>query len=515
MTTEFETDNINKLQEITQDPLLTFKQKSALLATHADSLIPYFDLPDELQTAKEEGIICDMFEGHAPYKPRYVLPDYAKFLANGSEYLELEKPTDLDEAINCLSIIYHHVPSVTSMPVFLGHLDQLLTPFVGTLTEDQVYRKIRLFWIMLDRTLPDAFVHVNIGPEDSLICRAILKADADLKQIVPNLTFMYDPDVTSDDLLRTVTSNICECSKPHVANYPIHRDAFDEKGFGIVSCYNSLPLAGGANTLVRLNLKELATRSLGESDFFERVLPVYADMVFKLIEFRTDFLHKKSGFFKSFLVDEELIFEGRFTPMFGIFGMAEAVNILAKKESKISRYGHDQWANDLGVRISARLSEIVKSTPTTHAMGHRALLHSQGGISSDDGVTPGIRIPYGDEPNTIEHIKALVEQHQYYTSGVSEILTIDDTVKANPEAMFQICKGSLKLGLREFTANVGSNDLVRVTGFMIKLSDVKKFNEQGSRKNTTCLGAEAIETVGILNRAPRVISYELAAGDRK
>ncbi len=80
--------------------------------------------------------------------------------------------------------------------------------------------------------------------------------------------------------------------------------------------------------------------------------------------------------------------------------------------------------------------------------------------------------------------------------------------------MFQLCKGALALGLREFTANVSSNDLVRVTGFMIKLSDIKKFKEEGSRKNTTCLGAEAAETVGILKRAPRVISYELASGER-
>ena len=27
-----------------------------------------------------DGIICDMFEGHAPFKPRYVLPDYARYL---------------------------------------------------------------------------------------------------------------------------------------------------------------------------------------------------------------------------------------------------------------------------------------------------------------------------------------------------------------------------------------------------------------------------------------------------
>lgn len=40
-----------------------------------------------------------MFEGHAPYKPRYVLPDYAKFLANGSEWLELEGAKDLDDAL--------------------------------------------------------------------------------------------------------------------------------------------------------------------------------------------------------------------------------------------------------------------------------------------------------------------------------------------------------------------------------------------------------------------------------
>lgn len=62
-----------------------------------------------------------MFEGHAPYKPRYVLPDYARFLAHGSEWLELEGAKDLDDALSLLTILYHHVPSVTSMPVYLGN----------------------------------------------------------------------------------------------------------------------------------------------------------------------------------------------------------------------------------------------------------------------------------------------------------------------------------------------------------------------------------------------------------
>ena len=125
--------------------------------------------------------LCDMFEGHAPYKPRYVLPDYARFLANGSEWLELEGAKDLDDALSLLTILYHHVPSVTSMPVYLGQLDALLQPYVRILTQDEIDIRIKRFWRYLDRTLPDAFMHANIGPSDSPITRAILRADAELK----------------------------------------------------------------------------------------------------------------------------------------------------------------------------------------------------------------------------------------------------------------------------------------------------------------------------------------------
>ena len=158
--------------------------------------------------AMEEGVICDMFEGHAPFKPRYVLPDYAKFLKQGSDYLELEPATDFDDALNLLTIIYHHVPSVTNIPVYLGQLDDVLLPYVGTLSEAEIYTKLKRFWIMLDRTLPDAFMHVNIGPTDNVICRTILRVDAELKQIAPNLTFMYDANITPDDLLKQATTNI-------------------------------------------------------------------------------------------------------------------------------------------------------------------------------------------------------------------------------------------------------------------------------------------------------------------
>ncbi|WP_104041165.1 YjjI family glycine radical enzyme [Vibrio hyugaensis] len=508
------TQSLSDLQQrflaIATDSNLSPKQKSNFLALEAEATIPYMTVSDEVSQAMQQGVICDMFEGHAPFKPRYVLPDYAKFLSQGSEYLELAPAEDFDDAINMLTILYHHVPSVTSIPVYLGQLDDVLMPYVGDLTDEQIYKKLKHFWIMLDRTLPDAFMHVNIGPTDNIICRTILKVDAELKQIAPNLTFMYDEAVTPDALLKQATQNICECSKPHIANYPMHANAYEGARFGIVSCYNSLPLAGGSNTLVRMNLKEAANRADNREDFFNNVLPEYHGLMVELMDARASHLHEKSEFFKGFLTQEGLIEESRFAPMYGIYGMAEAVNVLLEKEGSASRYGQDATANELGHAISAKLSELVESTPVKFGLEGKALLHAQGGISLDLDVTPGVRIPYGNEPDPVSYVQATAGHHQYYRSGISDILTIDETVKSNPEAMFNLCKGALNAGYREFTANVASNELVRVTGYMVKLSDIAKYDAEGSRTNTTFLGAEAAKNTGILERSPRVVSQEMS-----
>ncbi len=376
-------------QRIVRDPLLSPAQKGRALALAAENALPYPELPAAVQDAMAQGVLCDMFEGHAPHKPRYVLPDYERFFRQGSAWLELAPPRDFDEALDALRILYHHVPSVTGMPVWLGRLDHLLLPFVGELDDETLHRKLKAFWIYLDRVLPDAFMHVNIGPDDNRICWLILRIDRELQQVAPNLSLFHDPVQTPDSLLLQGVENIAACSKPHIVNYPLHRDTFDERGFGIVSCYNALPLGGGANTLVRLSLKGVAGQSAGVEDFMARTLPHYCEQASRLIEARAAFLHRESGFFDSFLVEEGLIEEARFVPMFGIFGMAEAVNLLMEKGGLPWRYGHDDEANQLGYRISARLSEWVARRGQTHAWGGRALLHSQGGLSVDRGVTPG------------------------------------------------------------------------------------------------------------------------------
>jgi pimeloyl-CoA synthetase len=475
-------DDTRKLYEITTDKTLSPAQKAHYLSLEAENMLPYPALDADTQDALEQRVICDMYEGHAPFKPRYVLPDYSVVLTKGSDYLELPVPENLDEAINTLMIAYHHVPSVTGMPVYIGQLDDLLLPFCEGVSDDELYNKIKLFWRYLDRTLPDAFMHANIGPTDNRVARTILRVDAELKQTAPNLTFLYDP-------------------------------VFDERGYGIVSCYNVLPLGGGASTLTRLSLKEVALRSTDEADFFDRVLPHYMELNFRLAEQRIDFLFNESNFFESFLVAEGWIEKSRFTAMYGVYAMAEAVNAIQEKEGRAGRYGFDEVANALGHRISAVLADAVKQRPMRNVWRGHAMLHSQAGLSNDAEATPGVRIPYGTEPDPVMHIQALAPHHQYYESGISEILTLDETIKNNPEAMVQLCKGAFTCGFREFTVNVASNDLVRVTGFMIRLSDIKKFNEeQGSRTNTTTLGAEAADVVNILERKPRVMSHELRPG---
>ena len=501
------------LRRIVNNPSLSAAQKARALSIEAENALPYPQLDAETQAALDARVICDMYEGHAPYKPRYVLPDYAVVLARGSDWLELPAPQSLDEAIHTLMIAYHHVPSVTGMPVYIGQLDDLLLPFCDGVSDDALYRQIRLFWRYIDRVLPDAFLHANIGPTDNRVARIILRVDAELRQIAPNLTFRYDPAISSDALLAQAIDNITICSKPHIANHPLHSAAFDARGYGIVSCYNALPQAGGASTLTRINLLEVAKRAQSAEGFLTDTLPHYVDLNFRLTQARIDYLFDKSGFFDSFLVAEGWIDQDRFTAMFGIFAMAEAVEHLLAKAGTPARYGHDAQANALGHAISARLAELVADRPMRHVWRDRAMLHAQAGLSTDTGLTPGVRIPYGHEPDPVSHVQALAPHHQYYASAISEILTLDETVKANPAAVLDLCKGAFACGLREFTANVGGNDLVRVTGYMIRLSDVARYNaDKGARTNTTALGAEAASKTAILARKPRVVAHELAAG---
>src|SRR5699024_4645274 len=166
-----------ELMETVKSKNLTYEQKHHTLSNIAERLM---DPREILNYTKEEmdsiesNCICDLNEGYAIYRPRYIVPDYSVFAENGSEFLDIKPPKDLDELLDGLLILYHHIPSVTSFPVFIGNLDELIDPFITDEKEDCI--KIKRFLNHIDKTISDSFCHANIGPKATKAGELILKA---------------------------------------------------------------------------------------------------------------------------------------------------------------------------------------------------------------------------------------------------------------------------------------------------------------------------------------------------
>ncbi|SHI19311.1 YjjI family glycine radical enzyme [Ferrimonas marina] len=493
-----------------QNPSLTPQQKQLALYQTLEAALPACSYSPAVAEAVEQGLLHEMFESAAPFKPRYLLPDYQKALQLGSEYLELAAPSNLDEAIQFLLVLYQSVPSVTTYPVFVGHIDQLLEPFVSDqLTDQQLDDKIRRFWQAIDRTLPDSFVHANLGPADSRIGRSVLRVDAQLAQSVPNLTFRYQEGVTPADLLSQLSDNIVACNKPHIANHQMISRDFDGD-YGQVSCYNSLPIGGGAHTMMRLNLRQSFFQCDGSiDDYLANTVPHCTSLMVEAMSHRIDFLVERSGFYQgNFLATEGLISLDRFSAMFGIYGLAELVNQLLEAKGSHSRYGHDEEAMVLAEQIVAAYQQQLRQHRVKHCQGERLMFHSQSGISSDSEETAGTRIPIGEEPDAVSYIRRCARLHRYFDAGISDIFVVEPTIANNPSALTRLIRGGLQLGLRCFTANVSNNDLVRITGYLVKRSDIDKLRQGAERHQSTVLGAEAVDVAKILDRRARIISHE-------
>ncbi len=507
-------DLVEQADGIVTSPALGYDQKIRRLAGLAASALPYPELSDACASALADRVICDMYEGNRPLAPRYVLPDYERALQVGVRQLELDPPTTLDEALSFLTCLYGHVPSVTTYPVYVGDLDKLLERFVpAELSDDELDAKLRLFWIQLDRLLPDAFVHTNVGPRDGRVIRSIWRVERSLRQVVPNITLKVDDD-TPDDLIEDAVRTVFVTGKPHFVNHPMMTDDHGE-GYAAVSCYNSLKIGGGAHTLVRLNLAKAVARHTGGLDaFLADALPHWVELTSELGEARIRSLVEYVRFFDThFLATEGLVDLDRFSAMFGIFGLAECVNELMVREGRPeARYGHDDAANVASYRITERIAELVAARPLPYCAGGDgfAYLHSQSGIDLDLDATAGTRLPIGDEPGMREHITIVAPHHKLFPSGISDIFHVDETATRNPRAMVDIIRGALGVGMRDFTFNLESNEFIRITGYLVRKSDLVGIGEHGARHGSDYLAATAEENHTVLTRAvKRVTAIEL------
>ncbi|HHT96743.1 MAG TPA: YjjI family glycine radical enzyme [Clostridiales bacterium] len=467
---------MNEVLNIIKANNITYEQKVFSLAKFAEDSLDVLNLPEKFKYYFEKGALCDMGEGHAPYRPRYVMPYYDKFVKQGSKFLQIDPPKDLDELLNALQILYYHIPSITHKPVYLGNIDKLIDPFLEGLSDEEASAKLSRFLNYLDRTIADGYCHANLGPEATRAGRLILELEMKLQNAVPNFTLKYDPDITPDDFANLAIQSSLVCANPAICNHKLNKDTYSD--YGISSCYNILPVGGGGATLSRVVLPRLAKLATDPEHFLNTLLPDSLQALGEYMNERIRFLFDESGYFESsFLVKEGLIEKDRFIGMFGLAGLCDCVNNLLA--DKGYRYGHDKEADDLAENILKVVSNFVKDFPALHSeiANNRFLLHAQAGLSTDHGVTSGIRIVVGDEPDSIyDHLRHSSRFHKYFPTGCSDIFAFDTTAKNNPDALLDIVKGAFSIGDRYMTFYSEDGDIVRITGYLAKRSEIEKFD---------------------------------------
>jgi YjjI family glycine radical enzyme len=489
---------------------LTHEQKVTNLERLSESLIEVIDLPADYLKLKAAGVICDLSESNCPPRPRYIVPDYDKLFRQGCRFLELAPPQDLEEALNVLSIFIRHVPSVTNFPVFIGFLDRLLEPFVRREDPGRAKKQIGLFLRYVDRTITDSFCHADIGPGETLAGRLILECEQEEPKSVPNLSLLYDPGATPEDFALLAAETALKSAKPSFAN---HRMFLNELGsrYAVVSCYNGLPVGGGSWTLSRLRLGHLAALAANLGDFWPR-LEAAAETMMAYMDARIAFMAEQSGFFESnFLAAEGFISKDRFTAMFGLVGLAECVNTLMEKEGKPGRFGQDaampSEADRLGIEILTKLDALVKAHHNPHCeiTGGRFLLHGQVGIDSDVGESPATRIPIGQEPEELsDHLIHCGLFHGYFPAGTGDVFTLESTANRNPAYLLDMVKGGFAKGGRYFSIYSGDSDVIRVTGYLVKRSEMDKLAAgRNVLQDTTALGLGSAVNGRVLERKRR------------
>lgn len=463
--------------EILSSKQLTYRQKVIQLAKQAENSLNVLNIPGKFAKYYKTRALCDLDEGNAPYRPRYVMVDFERFMKQGSEFLKISPPKTLDEAIFALLTLYYHIPSITTMPVYIGNLDSLLDPYIDGLSDDEVKDKFKLFLNYIDRTIADGYCHANLGPEDLRATRLLLECEQELQNAVPNFTIKYDIDKTPDDLMEKAIVCALNCANPAIANHKAHKDTYWD--YGISSCYNILPLRGGSYTLSRVAIPRLARMAENTEHFLNEVLPEALQGLAEYMDERIRFLVEESGFFESsFLVKEGLIEREKFTAMFGVAGLCDGVNYLLRDSNK--RYGRDSEADELGERIMKIIADFVGNYPAKYCevSGGHYLLHAQAGLATDEGVTSGVRIKVGDEPDSIyDHLRHSARFHKFFPTGCSDIFPFECTARNNPAAILDIIKGAFSIGDKYLAIYQKDSDLVRITGYLVKRSDIEKYDK--------------------------------------
>jgi hypothetical protein len=104
----------------------------------------------------------------------------------------------------------------------------------------------------------------------------------------------------------------------------------------------------------------------------------------------------------------------------------------------------------------------------------------------------------------MKHILQSAPFHPYFVSGIGDIYAFEKSYRERPEALAHIVQGALSSGLRYFSAYSEDSDVVRVTGYLVKRSEMEKLEKGESVINqSTVLGLGMKQRTKVLERRLR------------
>ncbi len=324
------------------------------------------------------------------------------------------------------------------------------------------------------------------------------------------MTLLYDKKITPDSFAEKAVLASLDSANPAFANQAYYKEDFKDVDFGIASCYNALPTTGGAFTLSRIRLNKIAEDADSVEDFMENQLPKVVRTLNDLMEKKIKFLVEESTFFKhNFLITEGFVKLDNFVGLFGVVGLHEAVEELSTKAGSKLVLGEDDKALDLAVEILERTDELVQEHTSEYSpvWNHKFMLHAQVGARNDHGTTAGTRIQIGKEPEIYDHLRVAARLQQFFPSGTGDHFPFESTADKNPKAILDIFKGAFDLNMRYISAYKEDGDLIRVTGYLVKKSDLEKYNrgEQVSY-DTVQFAQDPLNDYNILDRKVQNVS---------
>ena len=95
--------------------------------------------------------------------------------------------------------------------------------------------------------------------------------------------------------------------------------------------------------------------------------------------------------------------------------------------------------------------------------------------------------------------------HGFFPAGVGDIFPIADNVKQNTAALLDIVKGAFNTGVHYMSFYSANTDLVRITGYLVKRSEMDKLaSGKAVVKQTTVLGMKNYNVNNLKERKVRM-----------